>query len=366
MALKKPRDLGANHRVGKTFLVSPTRLTTSCSTTRGHKTRAHLVGIVVCATLFAVNAAAQPAPPANASAYPTRPVRIVNTVSAGGPADVIARILAQKLTESWGQQVIVDTRPGAAGTIGAELVARATPDGYTLLLGSASTMVTAQLVQKSVPYDSLRDFAPVSLVVISPFALIAQPTLGVKTVQELVTAAKAKPGQFNFGSTGVGSTSHLGAEQLKMLTGIDIRHVAYKGAVPAIADLLGGQIHLLFNSMASALPHAKSGRLTMLATCGATRSPLTPDMPTLTEIWPGYEVVTWYSIAAPAKTPRALVLRLNNEVHRVLANPDAVARFQAGGNTPAPSTPEAMHDYMRNEIEKFRKIIKAAGLRFDT
>ena len=222
MALKKPRDLGANHRVGKTFLVSPTRLTTSCSTTRGHKTRAHLVGIVVCATLFAVNAAAQPAPPANASANPTRPVRIVNTVSAGGPADVIARILAQKLTESWGQQVIVDTRPGAAGTIGAELVARATPDGYTLLLGSASTMVTAQLVQKSVPYDSLRDFAPVSLVVISPFALIAQPTLGVKTVQELVTAAKAKPGQFNFGSTGVGSTSHLGAEQLKMLTGIDI------------------------------------------------------------------------------------------------------------------------------------------------
>ncbi len=227
-------------------------------------------------------------------------------------------------------------------------------------------MVTAQLVQKSVPYDSLRDFAPVSMVVISPFALVVQPSMGVKTVQELVAAAKAKPGQFNFGSTGVGSTSHLGGEQLKMLTGIDIRHVAYKGAVPAIADLLSGQIQILFNSMASALPHAKSGKLVMLATCGPSRSPLTPDMPTLTESWPGYEVVTWYSIAAPAKTPRALVMRLNGDVHRVLANPDAVARFHAGGNTPAPSTPEAMHDYTRNEIEKFRKIIKSAGLRFDT
>jgi tripartite-type tricarboxylate transporter receptor subunit TctC len=302
----------------------------------------------------------------HAQTYPAKPIRIINTVSAGGPADVIARIVAQKMTESWGQQVVVDTRPGAAGTIGAEIVARAAPDGYTLLLGSASTMVTAQLVQKSVPYDSLRDFAPVSMVVISPFALIVQPALGVKTAPDLVAAAKAKPGQFNFGSTGMGSTSHLGAEQLKMLTGIDIRHVAYKGAVPAVADLLGGQIHILFNSMASALPHAKSGRLTMLATCGATRSPLTPEMPTLSETWPGYEVVTWYSIAAPAKTPRALVMRLNAELHRILANPDAVARFLAGGNTPAPSTPEAMHDYTRNEIEKFRKLIKAAGLRFDT
>ncbi len=306
-----------------------------------------------------------PTHPAQAQNYPTKPIRIINTTSAGGPAELIARIIGQKLTEAWGQQVVIDTRAGAAGTIGAEIVARAAPDGYTLLLGSASTMVTAQLVQKNVPYDSLRDFAPVSMVVISPFALVVHPSLGVKTAPDLVAAAKAKAGQFNFGSTGIGSTSHLGAEQMKMLTGIDIRHVAYKGAVPAIADLLAGQIHLLFNSMASALPHAKSGRLTLLATCGAVRSPLTPDVATLSETWPGYEVVTWYSIAAPAKTPHALVMQLNGEMRRILTNPDAVARFQAGGNTPAPSTPQAMHDYTRNEIEKFRKIIKAAGLRFD-
>ncbi|HTE16348.1 MAG TPA: tripartite tricarboxylate transporter substrate binding protein, partial [Burkholderiales bacterium] len=295
----------------------------------------------------------------------TKPIRIINTTSAGGPAEQVARIVGQKLTEAWGQQVVIDTRAGAAGIIGAEIVARAAPDGYTLLLGSGSSIVIAPLVQKNVPYDPLRDFAPVSMVVISPFALVVHPSLGTKTVADLVSAAKAKPGQFNFGSTGVGSTSHLGGEQLKMLTGIDIKHVAYKGAVPAIADLVGAQIHMLFNSMASALPHVKSGRLTLLATCGLARSSLTPDTPALAETWPGYEVVTWYSIVAPAKTPRALVMRLNGELHRALTNPDAVARFQAAGNTPAPGTPEAMLDYTRSEITKFRKIIQAAGVRLD-
>lgn len=220
------------------------------------------------------------------SNYPNKPIRIINTTSAGGPAELIARIVGQKLTEQWGQQVVIDTRAGAAGTIGAEIVARAAPDGYTLLLGSGASMVIAPLVVKTVPYDPIRDFAQVSMVAISPFALVVHPSVGAKSVADLVAAAKAKPGQFNFGSTGVGSTSHLGGEQLKMLTGIDIRHVAYKGAVPAIADLVGGQIQILFNSMASALPQAKAGRLTLLATCGLTRSPLTPDTPVLAETWP--------------------------------------------------------------------------------
>ncbi len=297
--------------------------------------------------------------------YPNKPIRIVNTTSAGGPAEQVARIMGQRLTEAWGQQVVVDNRAGAAGTIGADIVARAAPDGYTLLLGAGSTMVIAPLVHKTIPYDPIRDFAQVSMVAISPFVLVAHPSVGAKTVADLVTTAKAKPGYLNFGSAGMGSTAHLGGEQLKMLTGIDIRHVAYKGAVPAIADLVGGQIHLLFVSMASALPHVKTGRLTLLATCGATRSPLTPDTPTLTETWPGYEVVTWYSIVAPAKTPRALVMRLNGGLHKALANVDTVTRFHAAGNTPAPSTPEAMVDYMRNEIAKFSKIIKAAGVRIE-
>ncbi len=260
--------------------------------------------------------------------YPAKPIRIINTTSAGGPAEVIARLVGQKLTEQWGQQVLIDTRAGAAGTIGAEIVARAAPDGYTLLLGSGASMVIAPLVVKSVPYDPIRDFSQVSMVAISPFALVVHPSVGVKTVADLVAAAKAKSGHFNFGSTGVGSTAHLGGEQLKMLTGIDIRHVAYKGAVPAIADLVGGQIQILFNSMASALPQVKAGRLTLLATCGSTRSPLTPDTP-------------------------------------LLAHPDTVARFQAAGNTPALGTPEAMVDYTRNEMAKFAKIIKAAGVHID-
>jgi tripartite-type tricarboxylate transporter receptor subunit TctC len=297
--------------------------------------------------------------------YPNKPIRIINTTSAGGPAELIARLVGQKLTEQWGQQVVIDTRAGAAGTIGAEIVARAAPDGYTLLLGSGASMVIAPLVVKSVPYDPIRDFAQVSMVAISPFALVVHPSLGAKNVADLVAAAKAKPGLFNFGSTGVGSTSHLGGEQLKMLTGIDIRHVAYKGAVPAIADLVGGQIQILFNSMASALPQVKAGRLTLLATCGLTRSPLTPDTPVLAETWPGYEVVTWYSIVGPAKMPRPLVMRLNEGVRNALTHADTVARFQAAGNTPAPSTPEAMVEYTRSEMAKFSKIIKAAGVRID-
>ncbi len=298
-----------------------------------------------------------------AQAYPQRPVRIINTTAAGGPAEMVARVLGQKLTETWGQQVVVDTRAGAAGTIGAEIVARATPDGYTLLLGSGATMVIAPLVQKSVAYDPLRDFAAVSMVVTSPFGLVVHPSLGAKTVPELIAVAKAKPGQLNFGSAGVGSTAHLGGEQLKMLAGIDMRHVAYKGAVPAVADIVAGHIQVLFGSMATALPHAKAGRLNLLATGGASRSALSPETPALTELFPGFEVVTWYSVAAPAKTPPRIVKQLNGEIARALASADTVAKLSALGHVPHASTPEAMHAYMRSEIAKFDKIVKAAGVR---
>jgi len=304
-------------------------------------------------------------PPTSAWAqnYPVRPVRVINTVAAGGPAEMVARTLGQKLTEFWGQQIVVDTRAGAAGTIGADIVARSTPDGYTLLLGSGATMVIAPLVQKAVPYDPIKDFAQVSMVVMSPFGLFVHPSVGARSLPELIAAAKAKPGQFNFGSAGVGSTAHLGAEQLKMLSGIDIRHVPYKGAVPAVADIVAGQIQILFGSMASSLPHAKAGRLHLLASGGAKRSALAPETPTLNETFSGYEVVTWYSIVGPAKLPPAIVAQLNADIGRALASPEIIARLSSQGHDPHPSTPEAMREYTRSEIAKFAKLIKAAGVK---
>jgi tripartite-type tricarboxylate transporter receptor subunit TctC len=300
-----------------------------------------------------------------AQPYPSKPIRIINTTAAGGPAELVARMVGQKLTDAWGQQVVIDTRPGAGGIIGAELAARAAPDGYTLLLGSGATMVFAPLLQPAIRYDPIRDFAHVSMVVLSPFVLVAHPSVGAKSVSELVTIAKAKPGYFNFGTLGTGSTSHLGSELLKMRAGIEVQQVSYKGAVPAVAALVAGEVHLLFGSLATALPHVKSGRLTLLATGGLKRSPLIPDTPTISETYPGVEVVTWYSILAPAKTPRDIVLRLNAEISRALEGRDMIDRLVSQGHEPHPSTPEQMRDYTRSELAKWGKIIKAAGVKVD-
>jgi len=299
----------------------------------------------------------------HAQAYPVKPIRIINTTSAGGPAELTARMVGQRFSEAWGQQVVVDTRTGAAGTIGAEIVARAAPDGYTLLLGSSSTMIIAPLLQKSVPYNPLSDFAPVSIVVMAPFLLVTHPSVGARNAGEFLAIAKSKPGAFNYGSTGSGSTSHLGAEQLRMLTGIDIQHVPYKGAVPAVADLVAGQIQVLFNSMATSLPHVKTGRINLLATAASRRSPLIPDTPTLAETLPGFELVTSYSIAAPAKTPRALVLKLNAEIARALKNDEMLARFAVLGLDPNPTTPEEMLAYMKDETAKWGRVIKTANVK---
>ena len=299
-----------------------------------------------------------------AQPYPAKPIRIINTTSAGGPAELTARLIGQKFTEAWGQQVVVDTRTGAAGTIGAEMVAHAAPDGYTLLLGSGSSIVIAPLVQKT-SYDPLRDFAPVSMAVMAPFLLVAHPAVPAKSLPEFITAAKAKPGVYNFGSTGSGSTSHLGAEQLKMLAGIDIHHIAYKGAITAASGMVAGEVHILFNSMATALPHVNTGRITLLATGATARSPLIPNTPTIAETFPGFEVVTWYSIAAPPRTPRSLVMKLNGEIARALTSPDLAARFAVMGLDPHPSTPEEMAAYMKSEMEKWGKVIKAAGVKIE-
>jgi tripartite-type tricarboxylate transporter receptor subunit TctC len=300
-----------------------------------------------------------------AQGYPTKPIRIVNTVAAGGPAELVARLVGQKFTEAWGQQVVVDSRPGAAGIIGAELVVRANPDGYTLLLGSGATMVYAPLLQRAIRYDPLKDFAQVSLIVKSPLLLVAHPSVAARNVKEFVALAKAKPGAFNFGSLGIGSTPHLGGELFKMHADVDIQHVAYKGAVPSVAALVAGEVHVLFNSLATALPHVKTGRLTLLATGGTRRSKLIPDTPTVAETFAGFEVVTWYSIVAPQKTPRDIVVKLNGEISRALANPDMLERLVAQGHEPHPSTPEEMRDYIRSELVKWGRITKAAGVKAD-
>ena len=305
------------------------------------------------------------ATPCAAQTWPAKPIRIINTTTAGGPAELTARLIGQKFTDAWGQQVVVDSRTGAGGTIGAEMVAHAAPDGYTLLLGSGSSMVIAPQLQKRLGYEPLRDFAPVSIVVMAPFVLVTHPSVPAKSLPELVAAAKANPGRYNFGSAGTGSTAHLGAEQLKMLAGVDIRHIPYKGALPAAADLAAGQIQILFNSMATALPHVNAGRINLLATGATARSPLIPHTPTLAETYPGFEVVTWYGIVAPAKTPRALVQKMSAEITRAVAAPDLIARFSGLGLDPNPCTPEEMGAYLKSEIEKWGKVIRVAGVKAD-
>jgi tripartite-type tricarboxylate transporter receptor subunit TctC len=300
-----------------------------------------------------------------AQTFPTKPIRVVNTVAAGGAAEVMGRIVVQKMSETWGQQIIIDSRPGAAGTIGVEIVAHAAPDGYTMLLGSSMTMVLAPLIRRSIPYNTERDFVPVGMFVISPFVLVAHPSVAAKNLNEFVALAKAKPGYFNYGSLGIGSTAHLGAEQLKMRAGIDLQHIAYKGGGPAAAALASGEVHVLFNSMGSALPFVKTGRLTLLATGGPKRSPLVPDAPTVAETYPGLEVVTAYGLLAPAKTPREIVDKVNAETRRALANRDATERLIQQGHEPFPGTPEDMKGYLQGETGKWAKFIKATGIKSD-
>ena len=299
---------------------------------------------------------------AYAQTYPSKPIRVINTTAAGGPAELVARIVGQKLTDAWGQQVVVDSRPGAGGIIGAEIAAKANPDGYTLLLGSGATMVFAPLLQPQIQYDPIRDFAHVSMVVLSPFVLVAHPSIGVKTVSDMVALARAKPKYLNFGMLGTGSTSHLGIELLKVRTGIEVQQIAYKGGAPAATALVAGEIHLLFNSLATAVPHVKAGRLILLATAGPRRSPLLPDAPTVAETYPGVEVVTWYSMLSPSRTPRDIVMKLNAEVRRALGNRETAERLVQQGHEPHASSPEEMRDYIRSEMTRWGPIVKPAGV----
>lgn len=298
--------------------------------------------------------------------YPAKPIRLIVPYPPGGPTDLVGRTVAQKLTEAWGQQVVVENRAGAASAVGTEVAARAPADGYTLLLGTSAGLCINPALGGKLPYDAERDFAPISLVVINPQILVVHPSLPVHSVKGLVALAKSRPGQINYASVGNASPQHLGMEMLKSMTGIDMVHVPYKGTAPAITDILAGNVSLMFNSMPSVLPQARSGKLRGIAVGSARRSPAAPDIPTVAESGvPGFEYVTWYGLFAPSGTPREIVVRLNAQVVKMLAEPELSKRFASQGAEPSSNTPEQMAQYRRSEYERWRKLIAEQKLRVD-
>lgn len=320
-----------------------------------------LSSIAVVAVLALLSGAALAQSRAEPQAYPARPIRIIVPNTAGSATDVVSRMVAQRLTEAWGQQMVVDNRAGASGIIGHEIAAKAAPDGYTLLVTTSAGLVINPLLTK-IPYDPARDFAPISLIVISPQMLVSHPGLPASNVEELVALARAKPGQLNCASPGTGTSNHLGCEMLKVMAGIDFLHVPYKGTSPAITDVMGGQVQFMFNSMPAVWPLAKAGKLRALAHGGTKRSPAAPNVPTVAETIPGFQCGTWYALVAPRGTPPAIVSRLNGEMVKILADPSFARRLTDQGQDPQSSSPAELTAYMRSESERFSRVIKAAGL----
>ncbi len=301
-----------------------------------------------------------------AQTYPTKPIRMVVHFPPGGPTDLVARAIGQKFTEAWGQQVIIDNRPGANGIVGVENIVRSAPDGYSLLFATGGSMSITPAIGTKTPYNVFTDLAPISLVVINPQILVLHPSVPASSVRELIKFAKSKPGQINYASVGPGSPQHLGMELLKTMTGIDMVHIPYKGTAPAVTDLLGGQVSLMFNSMPSVLSYVKAGRLRGIAVSSAKRSAAAPDVPTVAEAGvPGFQYVTWYGLLAPAATPKDIIAKLNAEVGRGLRDKDLAQRLLREGAEPAPNTPEAFAKFMRAEYDQWKKTIASAKLKLE-
>ncbi len=315
--------------------------------------------------LFLLLAAASScASAAQAQPYPARPIRILVGFAAGGPTDVGARTIGPLLTEAWGQQVIGDSRAGASGNIAAELVAKAPSDGYTLLLAVFAHAVNPSLHPK-LPFDAVRDFAPVIQYASIANLLVVHPSVPARTVKELIGVARSRPGELAAGSAGIGTSSHLSLVLMDSIAGTRVTHVPYKGLSAAHVDVVGGQISLLFDNVVSAHPHAKAGRIRMLAVTTLERWSGIPDVPTMAETLPGYEVNSWYGVLAPAGTPREIVQRLNGEIARGLRAPDARARLFSIGAEPMSQTPEAFAAFLEAEVAKWAKVVKAAGIRIE-
>jgi tripartite-type tricarboxylate transporter receptor subunit TctC len=318
------------------------------------------------AILLASSAAVFVASSADAQNYPSRPIRIIAQFQPGTSTDILARVIAQKLGESLGQQVVVDNRPGAGGIVGTELGARAAPDGYTLTMGVSSAFGINPSLYSKLPYDAVRDFAPISNIALTPQTLVTGPSYPAKTVKELVAIAKAKPGAISFASLGSGSTSHLTMEMFKSAAGIQLNHVPYKGSPTAHADVMTGQVPIMFDAIPAVLPHVKSGKLRGLGIGTKTRSALLPDVPTIAESgYPGFEAVGWIGIVAPAKTPVAVLDKLNAEIVRMLKDPDVKERLNTLAFTPVSGTRAEFGAFIQSEIAKWGKAVKESGAKAD-
>ena len=320
--------------------------------------------IVQRATLFvllalsAAGAAAQP--------YPSKPIRLVVPFPAGGTTDILAREVGQRLSLSLGQPVVIDNRPGAAGNIGSELVAKSAPDGYTLLMATVGTHAINPNLYARMPYDHVKDFAPVVLVAGVPNVLEVTPSLPVHSVADLIKLAKEKPGQINFASSGSGTSIHLSGELFKTMAGVDMTHVPYKGSAPAITDLIGGQVQVMFDNLPSSLQQIKAGKLRAIAVTSAQRAPALPDIPTIAESGlPGFEATSWFGIVAPAGTPPTIIARINADVNQWLQSPEAKEKLLAQGAVAAGGSPEQFAAYIHAETEKWARVVKASGAKVD-
>ncbi len=303
---------------------------------------------------------------AQAPAYPSKPIRLVVPFPPGGATDILARDVAQRLTEAWGQSVVVDNRPGAGGNIGTELVAKAAPDGYTLEMGTVGTHAINASLYAKMPYDPVKDFAPVILVAGVPNVLVVNPSLPVNSVAELIAYAKANPGKLNFASSGNGTSIHLSGELFKVMAGVQMVHVPYKGSAPAVQDLIAGQVQLMFDNLPPSLPQIRAGKLRALAVTSATRAPALPDVPTIAEAGlPGFEASSWFGILAPAGTPPAIVAKLNTEIGKWLATPEAQEKLRSQGASPAGGSPEDFAKHIAAETTKWAKVVKDSGAKID-
>jgi tripartite-type tricarboxylate transporter receptor subunit TctC len=318
-----------------------------------------LVTGIACCLLGATGTAA-------AQTWPTKPVKLVVPFPPGGPLDTIGRAIAQKLTEAWGQSVIVENKPGAGGNIGADFVAKSAPDGYTVVMGALSTHAVNPSLYAKMPYDAQKDFAPITLVAITPNVLVVNPSLPVHSVKDLIAYAKAHPGKLSFGSGSIGSAGHLAGELFKVDTGVDMVHVPYKGAAPAMQALLAGDTQLMFDNLASSMAQVKAGKLRALAVTTAQRSSFAPDLPTMSEAGvPGFDISTWFGLLAPAGTPPFIIEKWNLRVKEILSEPEMRNRLAAQGAQASPDTPEEFAKFIASELAKYARVVKASGAHVD-